>query len=122
MKGTESGSRWKTIFDRLKVTSEREGRAEKTGVMQRTNFRLRNRFKKRRGRTEIIVDILSVAGEKAKKTQIVYKANLNFRMVEEYLPHLMDKGLIENIGGEYKTAEKGEEFLTDYQEMKEMLK
>jgi predicted transcriptional regulator len=122
MKGMESGSRWKTIFDRLKVTSERDGRAEKAGVMQRINFRLRDRFKKRRGSIAMIVDILSVAREKAKKTQIVYKANLDFRMVEEYFPHLMDKGLIENIGGEYKTTEKGEEFLTDYQEMKEMLK
>jgi predicted transcriptional regulator len=122
MKGTESGSRWKTIFDRLNVTSERDGRAEKTGVMQRINFRLRDRFKKRRGRIEILADILSVAGEKAKKTQIAYKANLNFRMVEEYIPHLMDKGLIEYTDGEYKTTEKGEEFLTDYQEMKEMLK
>ena len=79
-------------------------------------------FKKRRGRTDIIVDILSVAEEKAKKTQIVYKADLNFRMLEEYLPHLVDKGLIENTGGEYKTTEKGERFLTDYQKMKEMLR
>ncbi len=79
-------------------------------------------FKKRRGRTDIIVDILSVAGEKAKKTQIVYKADLNFRMLEEYLPQLVDKGLIENTDGEYKTTEKGERFLTDFQKMKEMLR
>ena len=79
-------------------------------------------FKKRRGRTDIIVDILSVAEEKVKKTQIVYKADLNFRMLEEYLPHLLDKGLIENTDGEYKTTEKGERFLTDYQKMKEMLR
>jgi predicted transcriptional regulator len=114
MKGTESGSRWKVILDILKVTSERDGRAEKARVMQRINFRLRDRFKKRRGRTEILADILSVAGGKAKKTQIAYKANLKFRMVEEYLPHLRDKGLIEYTDGEYKTTEKGEEFLTDY--------
>ena len=79
-------------------------------------------FKKRRGSIAIIVDILSVAEEKAKKTQIVYKADLNFRMLEEYLPHLVDKGLIENTDGEYKTTEKGERFLTDYQKMKEMLR
>ena len=103
------------------ATSEVE-RAKKTRVIQRMNFRLRNRFKKRRGSITIIVDILSVAGEKAKKTRIVYKADLNFRMLEEYLPHLVDKELIENTDGEYKTTEKGEKFLTDYQKMKEMLK
>ena len=117
----KQGSRWNTMSDTQKATSEVE-RAKKTGVMQRTNFRLLNRFKKRRDSIAIIVDILSVAGEKAKKTQIVYKANLNFRMVGEYLPHLLDKRLIENTDGEYKTTEKGEEFLTDYRKMKEMLK
>lgn len=117
----KQGSRWNTRLDTHKATSEVE-RAKKTRVMQQTNFRLQNRFKKRRASIAIIVDILSVAEEKAKKTQIVYKANLNFRMVEEYLPHLLDKGLIENTDGEYKTTEKGEEFLADYQKMKEMLK
>jgi predicted transcriptional regulator len=82
----------------------------------------KDRFKKRRCRTDILADILSAAEEKAKKTQIVYKADLNFRMVEEYLPHLVDNGLIENTDGEYKTTEKGERFLTDYQKMKEMLR
>ena len=104
-----------------KATSEVE-RAKKTRVMKRINFSFKDSFKKRRCRTDIIVDMLLVAGEKAKKTQIVYKADLNFRMLEEYLPHLVDKGLIENTGGEYKTTEKGERFLTDYQKMKEMLK
>ena len=79
-------------------------------------------FKKRRCRTDILADILSVAEGKARKTQIAYKADLNFRMLDEYLPHLLDKGLIENTGGEYKTTERGERFLTDYQKMKEMLR
>ena len=109
------------MLDMQKATSEVEG-AKKTRVMQRMNFSFKDSFKKRRCRTDIIVDMLLVAGEKAKKTQIVYKADLNFRMLEEYLPHLLDNGFIENTGGEYKTTEKGERFLTDYQKMKEMLK
>ena len=109
------------MLDMQKATSEVEG-AKKTRVMQRMNFSFKDSFKKRRCRTDIIVDMLLVAGEKAKKTQIVYKADLNFRMLEEYLPHLLDNGFIENRGGEYKTTEKGERFLTDYQKMKEMLK
>ena len=91
-------------------------------IKEATRDSYKDSFKKRRGRTDILADILSVAEEKAKKTPIVYKADHNFRMVEEYLPHLVVKGLIGNIGGEYKTTEKGEGFLTDYQKMKEMLK
>ena len=86
------------------------------------NESYKDSFKKRRCRIDIIVDMLLAARGKAKKTRIVYKADLNFRMVKEYLPHLVDKGLIENMGGEYKTTEKGERFMTDYQKMNEMLK
>ncbi|MBE9594879.1 MAG: winged helix-turn-helix domain-containing protein, partial [Proteobacteria bacterium] len=54
--------------------------------------------------------------EEAKKTPIVYKANLNFKRVDAYLPYLVDKGLIENTGAVYKTTEKGKEFLHVLQE------
>jgi len=86
------------------------------------NLNLKGRLKKRRGRAEIIVDILLAAMEEAKKTQIVYKANLNFRRVKKYLPYLEEKGLIVNTGSEYKTTEKGKQFLRDYQRMDEQLK
>ena len=83
---------------------------------------LKKRFKERRGKLEIIADILIVArGGGAKKTAIVYKANLNFNRVENYLHYLEEKGLIENASREYKTTEKGKEFLRDYQKMKEQL-
>jgi predicted transcriptional regulator len=81
----------------------------------------KGRYKERRGRIEITADILSVAREEAKKTQIVYNANLNFKRVDAYLHYLVDKGLIENTGGVYKTTEKGKEFLHDYKKMKKLL-
>jgi Predicted transcriptional regulator len=83
---------------------------------------LKKSFKKRRGRLEIIADILSVAKDGAKKTEIVYRANLNFNRVENYLPYLAEKELIEDTAeGGYKTTEKGNEFLSDYKKMKEHL-
>lgn len=78
-------------------------------------------FKERRGRLEIIADVLIVARGGAKKTQIVYRANLNFKRVGIYLPYLKEKGLIENTSSEYTTTEKGKEFLRVYQKMKEQL-
>ena len=77
--------------------------------------------KVRRSRVDIIADILSAAGEEAKKTHIVYSANLNFARVDEYLQYLEDKGLIENMSRKYKTTEKGGEFLRTYLEMSEQL-
>ncbi|PXF51984.1 MAG: transcriptional regulator [Candidatus Methanophagaceae archaeon] len=82
---------------------------------------LKDRFKKRRGGFEIIVDILNAAMEGAKKTEIVYKANLNFKRAGNYLSYLEERQLIENMGDEYRTTEKGKEFLRDYQKMMERL-
>ena len=91
-------------------------------IKERRRESLKDSFKKRRGKLEIIIDILSVATKDAKKTEIVYKANLNFKRVGNYLPYLEEKGLIENMGSEYKTTEKGKQFLRDYRKMKEQLK
>ncbi len=91
-------------------------------IKERRKESIKDSFKKRRGKLEIIMDILSVTMKEAKKTEIVYKANLNFKRVGNYLPYLEEKGLIENIGSEYKTTEKGKQFLRDYRKMKEQLK
>jgi predicted transcriptional regulator len=64
----------------------------------------------RRSRTAISVEILRAALEGAKKTHIVYRANLNFEVVNRYLTLLKDKGLIEQKGNMYLTTEKGKEF------------
>lgn len=47
---------------------------------------LKKRFKERRGRLELIADILLVAKEGKKKTAILYEANLNSGRMEKYLP------------------------------------
>jgi len=92
------------------------------GIKKDIRNSLKDSLKERRSRIDIIADILSVAGEEAKKTHIVYSANLNFARVDEYLQYLVDKGLIEYRSREYKTTEKGQEFLRTYLEMRGRLK
>ena len=82
---------------------------------------LKLRFKERRGKLEIIADILLVAMKGAKKTEMVYKAKINFRRIEKYLSYLVENGLIEHTNGKYKTTEKGKEFLRDYQNVKQLI-
>ena len=81
---------------------------------------LKKRFKERRGRLEIMVDILSTAREGVRKTEMVYRANLNFNRAERYIPFLEERGLMENSEAVYKTTEKGKEFLHEYQMIKEL--
>lgn len=68
-----------------------------------------------------MVEVLFIARGGVGKTEIVYKANLNFKRVKKYLAYLEEKGLIENSRLGYRTTEKGEEFLRDYQKMNELL-
>jgi len=70
----------------------------------------------KRNNLDIIYDILHVAQSGARKTKIVYGANLNFHLATKYLSNLIDNGLIEVHKGSiiYKTTEKGLEFIRQY--------
>jgi predicted transcriptional regulator len=76
----------------------------------------------RRNNLEIVAEILKIAKKGAKKTRIVYGANMNFKMLDEYLEKLTKAGLIansENNGGLIKTTEKGVEYLQQFYSLQE---
>jgi len=73
----------------------------------------------RRNDLDIQADLLNVASGGAKKTHLVYQANLNFQMIKKYLKLLTDKGFIEERkDGVYHTTVKGQMFVTQYEELK----
>lgn len=51
-------------------------------------------YTKRRDQLSIIANILDKAREGARKTQIMYAANLSFTQLNEYITFLLDQGLI----------------------------
>lgn len=63
---------------------------------------------------DIMADIIKVARDGAKKTQLVYQANLNFKIVQRYLKRLIDSGLIEVSDGMYYSTDRATEFLNGY--------
>ncbi len=68
----------------------------------------------RRDRLEIIAEILRIAKKGVKKTHLVYKANLNHALLEQYLVRLEQQGLINrNVDPERKvqTTERGRQFV-----------
>jgi predicted transcriptional regulator len=69
----------------------------------------------KRDRLEIIGAILAICKNGAKKTEIVYKANLNFKNAEGYLQWLADRELITKEGKLFKTSSKGVKLLSDLQ-------
>jgi len=71
----------------------------------------------RRNDLDICAEILQVARAGAKKTQIVYQANLNFKIVEKYLKRLTDGGLLQSKDRYFFTTRKGTTFLEQYREL-----
>lgn len=71
-----------------------------------------------RGRLDIIADILNVVSGDAKKTQIMYQANLSYAVMQKYLGELSAASLIafEEEKTCYILTEKGHEFLRAYEE------
>ena len=81
---------------------------------------------KRRDKLYIIAEILEIAKEGTLKTQIMYKANLSFTQLNDYLRFMLKIKLLDRIlqndKETYKTTEKGMNFLMRYREITELLK
>jgi predicted transcriptional regulator len=71
-----------------------------------------------RGRLDIIADILHVVSGNAKKTQIMYRANLSYKVLQKYLAEIVAASLIsfEDLTKCYILTDKGRVFLDSYQE------
>jgi predicted transcriptional regulator len=73
---------------------------------------------KYRSKLQIIADILVVAGKGAKKTRIMYQANLSYELLKRYLAETLEAGLISinKDAKSYAITQKGEVFLKKYDE------
>jgi predicted transcriptional regulator len=81
---------------------------------------------KRRGKLEIIADILMSLQNKGgtiKPTHLLYKSNLSHAKLKEYVDVLLKKGMIEEkaIKGKkmYILKEQGHKFLLEFERIKE---
>ena len=90
--------------------------------------RMSRRVRQHRSRLKIINDILSVARHGARKTHIMYRANLSYDQLNEYLGFLIDNTLIEKEADEeyegaviYKATQTGRQFLERYSQLQDIL-
>jgi len=73
---------------------------------------------KYRNKLHIIADMLSIASKGAKKTEIMYRANLSYKLLCRYLAEVVDAGLVgfEGSADCYRLTRKGREFLNQFGE------
>ena len=81
---------------------------------------------KRRDKLYIIAEVLEIAKEGTLKTQIMYRANLSFTQLNDYLGFMLRFSLITKILHNdreiYRATDKGLDFLQRYREITELLK
>jgi predicted transcriptional regulator len=81
---------------------------------------------KRRDKLYIIAEILDIAKEGTLKTQIMYRANLSFTQLNDYLNFMLKISLLHKISKNereiYEATDKGIDFLQRYREITELLK
>ena len=75
----------------------------------------------KRDKLEIARNILLICKNGAKKTEIVYKVNLNFKNAEGYLKWLIDREMIMKEGKFFKITSRGSELLSNLQSTSELM-
>ena len=71
-----------------------------------------------RDRLDIIADILNVVSRDAKKTQIMYQANLSYKVLQRYLSEVTGALLVtfEDEFQRYRLTFKGQQYLDAYKD------
>jgi predicted transcriptional regulator len=81
---------------------------------------------KRRDKLFIIAEIIEIARDGSLKTQVMYRANLSFTQLNDYLRFMMRISLLEKVlendKDYYRATDKGLDFLQRYREINELLK
>lgn len=81
---------------------------------------------KRRDKLFIVAEILEITREGSLKTQVMYRANLSFTQLNNYLKFMLKINLLEKVMRNekeiYRATEKGTTFLERYREITELLK
>ena len=76
----------------------------------------------RRGRLEIIAEILLFCEHQKAKTSIMYKTNLNYTQLKSHLKFLTSQHLLMYDANKYSTTEKGYHFLELFAELNDILR
>jgi predicted transcriptional regulator len=75
----------------------------------------------RRGKLDIIAEILLFCEEQKTKTSIMYNTNLNYGQLKSHMDSLTSQGLLNKKTNKYATTEKGYRFLELFAQLNDLL-
>jgi len=95
-------------------------------IRLKSELETETKFKNRSG-LEILASIISAAVGGARKTHVMYRANLSHSQLQRYLAFLEVRGLVRVIESStgnaaiYESTERGVQFLRDYERLERYL-
>ena len=75
----------------------------------------------RRGKMDIIAEILLFCEQQKNKTSIMYNANLNYSQLKSQIDALISQGLLEKKLNKYSTTKRGYRFLELFAQINDLL-
>jgi predicted transcriptional regulator len=75
----------------------------------------------RRGKLDIIAEILLFCEQQKTKTSIMYNTNLNYTQLKNHMDNLTAQGLLSKNQNKYTTTEKGYRFLELFAQLNDLL-
>lgn len=75
----------------------------------------------KRGRFEIMAEILRYCSQQKTKTKIMYSTNLNYAQLKKHLRSLTTQGLLTTDKNKYATTQKGQRFLDLFSQLNTIL-
>jgi len=75
----------------------------------------------RRGRLDIIAEILLFCEQQKTKTSIMYNTNLNYGQLKVHMDSLISQGLLVKKQNKYLTTDKGYRFLELFAQLNDLL-
>ena len=101
-------------------------KGELVSLLAQTKRRIGNSH---RGRLDITADILEASYSGARKTYLMYRCNMSFKQLKNYLDFLLGNELLCMVAGDvnpnhglFETTDKGKEFLKTYKGLKALVK
>ncbi len=75
----------------------------------------------RRGRLDIVAEILEFCDAQKTKTSIMYNTNLNYAQLKKQIDLLVTQGLLVKNSNKFCTSQKGQRFLILFNELNNLI-
>ncbi|MCW4024739.1 MAG: winged helix-turn-helix domain-containing protein [Candidatus Bathyarchaeota archaeon] len=75
----------------------------------------------RRGKLDIVAEILQFCSEQKTKTSVMYNTNLNYAQLKKQLDILVTQGLLIKNSNKFCTTQKGQRFIILFNELNALI-